>query len=627
METHQITQSFSPNPQPERQLQSGNVLINRYLIQEVIGVGGMGSVYRARDLHFPNVVKLVAVKEMINQARDPQVRQTIIQNFEREANILATLNHSSIPKIFDYFSHDQRSYLVEEFVNGKDLEEHLNESDGPMPEDQVVAWGIELCDVLQYLHNHKPEPIIFRDMKPSNVMVNHENHIVLVDFGIAKMFRAGQKGTMIGTEGYSPPEQYRGEASPLADIYALGATIHHLLTKRDPRVETPFTFNERPVRRFNQAVSPELEAVINTAVQYNPNDRYQSAEQMKEALYTAAKKTGILSRISTKSLTSIAKEEGAKPLWTFECEDEIRGGPAIDNGMVFVGAYDHNMYALEAGDGKFMWKYPTEGGVVSRPAFAEGLAIFGSEDFRLHAVSQRTGKISWTYPTDGPIRCSPKVAEGHVFVGSDDGCMHAINITSSRRVWKYDTGGAVRSSPYIAGDLLYFGSESGDLLCMDFRGTVKWRFKSKRDIISSPLVVKGSLFFTSLDSILYSVDAKTGWAIWRYRMGKGSISSPCNADNLIFVGSADGFIYCVDAGSSKEIWRFKTDHQVSGSPLVYRDSLYCGSADGNLYCLEYRTGRLRWKFSTGGPITSSPVISNDILYVGSSDHILYALLA
>ena len=94
-------------------------------------------------------------------------------------------------------------------------------------EEQVLTWAIELCDVLDYLHKHKPDPIIFRDMKPSNVMINHNGDIMLVDFGIAKTFQSGIKGTMIGTEGYSPPEQYRGEATPSADIYALGATIHH----------------------------------------------------------------------------------------------------------------------------------------------------------------------------------------------------------------------------------------------------------------------------------------------------------------------------------------------------------------------------------------------------------------
>jgi serine/threonine protein kinase len=100
------------------QLTAGATLVNRYVIQDVIGVGGMGSVYRARDLHFPSVVKLVAVKEMVNHAPDPLVRKSIVQNFEREANILVTLNHPSIPRIFDFFTHDDRSYLVMEFVKG-----------------------------------------------------------------------------------------------------------------------------------------------------------------------------------------------------------------------------------------------------------------------------------------------------------------------------------------------------------------------------------------------------------------------------------------------------------------------------------------------------------------------------
>jgi len=124
----------------------------------VIGIGGMGSVYRARDLHFPNVTKLVAVKEMINNAPDPLVRQTVIQNFEREANILVTLNHVAIPQIFDFFSINERSYLVLEYIHGKDLESILVENNNPLLEDNVIAWAIELCDVLDYLHSHKTSP-------------------------------------------------------------------------------------------------------------------------------------------------------------------------------------------------------------------------------------------------------------------------------------------------------------------------------------------------------------------------------------------------------------------------------------------------------------------------------------
>jgi eukaryotic-like serine/threonine-protein kinase len=216
----------------------------------------MGSVYKARDLHFPNVAKLVAVKEMIIPAFDPLIRETIVRTFEREANLLATLSHPAIPRIYDYFTQDAHSYLVLEFIKGKNLEAILEESVAPMTEEQVISWAIELCEVLQYLHSHDPGPIIFRDMKPSNVMINEYNRVVLVDFGIAKAIKGNEKGTMIGTEGYSPPEQYRGDVTTLADIYALGATMHHLLTDQDPRLEPPFLTRNAPSVRPTQTSRP-----------------------------------------------------------------------------------------------------------------------------------------------------------------------------------------------------------------------------------------------------------------------------------------------------------------------------------------------------------------------------------
>ncbi len=587
-------------------------------------MGGMGSVYRARDMHFPNVTKLVAVKEMINMAPDPLVRRTIVQNFEREANLLATLNHPAIPRIYDYFTEEDRSYLVLEFIHGKDLEAIINDTNGFLTEEQVLNWAIQLCDVLSFLHNHKPDPIIFRDMKPSNIMINSNGDVVLIDFGIAKTFQVGQKGTMIGTEGYSPPEQYRGEATPLADIYSLGATLHHALTRRDPRLEPPFSFAERPLRRINSRVSPEVEAAVNTALSYNPAERFPGAAEMKEALMNAARKTGALSRITT---TSIAPAGGIKPIWSFKCEDEIRSTPLLNQGSLYVGCYDNNLYALNAADGKFQWKYAADGGIVSRPSAFEGNIYFGSEDQRLHVISMRTGKVVWTYYTEGRIRSSPRIAEGHVFIGSDDHALHAVNLNTGRSVWKFESSDEIRSTPFVANELVYFGNESGDFYAIDFRGTLKWRFQAKRAITSSPLVAGQSVFFASVDSTLYCVDARNGWAIWRYRLGKGSLSSPAISDDFIFIGAADGFIYSVEARTGKEVWRFRTEHQVSSSPAVYKDSVYCGSVDGNLYCLEYRTGRQRWKFETHGAITGSPIVFDDIVYIGSTDHQVYALLA
>ena len=482
------------NSRPRQQLQSGVTLVNRYNIQDVIGVGGMGSVYRARDLHFPNVVKLVAVKEMINAAPDPLVRQTIVQNFEREANMLATLNHPAIPRIYDYFTQDDHSYLVLEFIHGKDLETVIADANGFLPEDQVISWAIQLCDVLSYLHAHKPDPVIFRDMKPSNVMINHNGDVVLVDFGIAKTFQSGQKGTMIGTEGYSPPEQYRGEATPLADIYSLGAALHHAITRRDPRLEPPFSFAERPIRRINSNVSTEFEAVINTALQYTPSDRFPNADAMKDALMNVARKTGMLTKIA--SSLPVSSSGGIKPLWSFKCEDEIRGTPILHQGSLFIGCYDNNLYALNAADGQFQWKYAAEGGIVTRPIVFDNNVIFGSEDKRLHVVGIRAGKVVWTYYTEGKIYSSPRIADGHIFFGSDDQDLHAVNVNSGRAIWKFSTDGPIHSSPLVANELIFFGNEVGGFYALDFRGELKWRFQCQaRGHLFSDQQGPGCLFF------------------------------------------------------------------------------------------------------------------------------------
>jgi serine/threonine protein kinase len=629
LETQRINLDNEPSPirAVTQQLQQGTTLISRYLIQGVLGVGGMGAVYCARDLHFPNVEKKVAVKEMVNSAHDPVVKESIVHNFEREANILATLSHPAIPRIYDYFTQDERSYLILEFIEGKDLEAVLKESTGFFAESQVIEWAIELCDVLSYLHTHKPEPIIFRDIKPSNIMINPSQHVVLIDFGIAKPFQAGPKGTMIGTEGYSPPEQYRGEASPLADIYALGATLHHLLTRKDPRLEAPFSFGERPIRQINPSVSIELETVIYTAVHYNPENRFKSAAAMKEALLGVATQTGLLPRISVEATSSTQLDNSTKLLWTFESEDEIRGAPALVGDALLIGSYDNNCYAMNAASGQFIWKYPADAGVVSRPAVYEGNVYLGSIDNRLHVIALRNGKLSWTYPTDRPIHSSASIAEGHVFIGSDDGYLHAINAFTGRRAWRFEAGSPVRSTPLVQHETVYFGSENGDFFVLDLSGSLRWRFRSKRAITSSAIIAQGMVYFGSVDWTLYALDMKTGWVVWRFRTDKATISSPCVADNYVFTGSTDGNIYCLDMRNGKKVWQFTTDHQVTGSPVVYKDSLYCGSVDGCLYCLEYRTGRLRWKYRTEGPITGTPVAGNDIVYIGSLDHRVYALAA
>ncbi len=628
MDTPRTTQSFPPDevPGPSQHLQPGTNLANRYLIESVIGFGGMGAVYRARDLHFPNITKLVAVKEMFLRTPDPLVRKTIVRNFEREANLLATLDHRAIPRIYDYFTINERSYLVLEYIAGRDLEAVLSTTQDFLPEARVVGWALELCDVLEYLHTRQPDAVIFRDMKPSNIMINVQDHVVLVDFGIARQFEIGQKGTVIGTEGYSPPEQYRGDATPQADIYALGATMHHLLTRQDPRLEPPFSFIERPIRPLNPAVSAELEKVIYKALAYNPNERYASAGEFREALLSAARQTGILSPASTNAARPVMGE-GIKPVWVFDCEDEVRASPLVADGVVYIGSYDHNLYALNSQTGSFIWKYPTEGGIAGKPAIQENNLYIGSADHRLHVIQARTGRVNWTYFTHGPVWSSPHIAEGHVFIGSDDHMLHAVNTFTSRRAWEVDMGAPVRSSPLVSQEAVYCGTEAGELLCLDFRGGIRWRFKARRAISGAPVAARGMVYAASLDSNLYALDARTGWVVWRFRMSKGSISTPCLVGDLLFCGAIDGTFYCIDAANSREVWHFNSQNQITGSPVADQDSIYFASVDGFLYCLELRGGRMRWKFRTQGPITGTPAVADGLAYIGSTDHRVYAVMA
>jgi eukaryotic-like serine/threonine-protein kinase len=611
-------------------LSDGTVLENRYSVLRKLGRGGMSAVYQARDLRFPNITRLVAVKELLHSSQDPSMLEAVLASFEREANLLATLTHPAIPRIYDYFTIGERSFLVMEYITGRDLEAILEDASEGLPLEKVVGWGIELCDVLNYLHLHSP-PIIFRDMKPSNVMIDENGILRLVDFGIAKLFAPNHKGTMIGTEGYSPPEQYRGEAGPLSDVYALGATLHHLLTRRDPRLEPPFTWGDRPIRTLCPAVPEAVVAVVEKALSYDPQARFADARTMGEALaqsiHTSAEAYAAPQPVVEAAGRSPSLDQPGAPKveWTFKCEDEVRGTPLLARDLLLVGAYDNNLYALKAEDGHFIWKYATEGGIPGRPDAGDDTVFVGSEDQRLHAVSLQTGRVLWTYFTERPIRASPRVAVEHVFIGSDDGALHAVQALSGRRVWKCDTGAPVRSTALVSGERIYFGSDSGDVYSLSLRGEIKWQFHAKRAVLSSPAEADGVVLFGSVDWTLYAVDATSGWVIWRFRTGHSIVSSPALGEGVVVFGSADGKIYAADLRSSRERWHFETEDQVTGTPLIHKGLVYCGSVDGNLYCLELASGRLRWKFKSDGPITGAPAANDRCVYFGSGDHSLYAL--
>jgi outer membrane protein assembly factor BamB/tRNA A-37 threonylcarbamoyl transferase component Bud32 len=626
LDTRRIAAEEQPiTLQREGTIPPGTVLQDRYEILTLKAMGGMGAVYQGRDLRFKAVDKIVAVKEMNNTAPDPRIRRISIQNFEREANILASLSHPAVPKIFDYFSEGNRSYLIMEFVDGHTLDALLEQHKRPFDQEQAVEWALQVCDVLAYLHNHTP-PVIFRDVKPQNVMVRQDGRIMVIDFGIAKVFEHGERGTMIGTEGYSPPEQYRGVADPRGDLYALAATLHHLLSGRDPRLEPPFTFHERPIRLFNPDISPQLEKAIVKALAYDVQERFSSATEMALALSNALPRAR--RPTATLGTSPFAATQDITPLWRFKCEDEVRSSPRIGENELYIGCYDNNLYALHVEDGSFAWKFATSGGIASTPCPHEDLILAGSEDGTLYAVSKQLRSEVWTYQTGGCIRSSPRVEYGHAFFGSDDGFLYAINLQSGHMIWRFQSAGPVRSTPLLVEEMIFLGSDDGYIYALDMRtGAVKWKYNTSRRVTSSAAIADNLVFIGSADGNLYALNNRSGWPVWRFRTRGHVLSSPAVAGDTVYVGSADGSLYAVEASTGRQRWKYDTDGPITSSPAASGDLVYVGSNDGALHAVDLKEGNSRWRYLTGGPIPSSPLVVEGVVYFGSTDHTVYALPA
>ncbi len=257
---------------------------NQYQVKRLVGGGGMAWVYQVVKLPVESN-SLWALKELRAQAQDADTQAHARQLFNQEAAILSQLNHPNLPQVIDFFEEDGRAYLVMEFIWGESLEKRIEKARSPLLERQVLQWAVQICDVLDYLHSRRP-PVIFRDLKPSNVMVNSAGVVKLVDFGIARTWKKDQLQDTIalGSENYAAPEQW-GEAQtdPRSDVYGLGATIYHLLANMPP---SPAFLPSEPTSlgELNAALSPQVVQIVTKAMSRERNDRYQSAREFGQAL-------------------------------------------------------------------------------------------------------------------------------------------------------------------------------------------------------------------------------------------------------------------------------------------------------------------------------------------------------
>jgi len=255
---------------------TGLLLDRRYEIKELIKSGGMGAVYKAFD---KRLRRICAVKEMLSFHRGQKEQEYAVKRFEEEAFILSNLKHDNLPVVYDYFIESEKYYLIMDLIEGEDLETLLKRDGNPgFPEDNVLQWAKDILNVLVYLHGRNP-PIVYRDIKPSNIMVRTDGRIMLIDFGIARTLQEEDGGnrTIIGTASYAPLEQYQGRVEPRSDLYALAATMNHLLTGKEP---VPLAHEQS----IAPNISEGLKQVLMKGLGEKPENRFSSAKEMLSAL-------------------------------------------------------------------------------------------------------------------------------------------------------------------------------------------------------------------------------------------------------------------------------------------------------------------------------------------------------
>jgi len=248
---------------------------DRYRIQNPIGSGGMGNVYLAEDLRLKG--KKWAIKEIA-------LTQSGYQQFLDEANMLIALNHPYLPNIVDYYPPDEEGYcyLVMDYIQGETLLDVFEKEDRKLSYPRVIQYALQLSDLFDYLHNQQPKPIIYRDLKPNNVMIDEQDHVRLIDFGIARNYKEGKESDTIplGTVGFAAPEQFeKKQTDHRSDIYTLGALMYFLLTEGNH-----YSIQQKSLAEIRRDLPSELVAIIQKMLQFDPTDRYQNIVEVKQAL-------------------------------------------------------------------------------------------------------------------------------------------------------------------------------------------------------------------------------------------------------------------------------------------------------------------------------------------------------
>jgi len=309
--------------------------------------------------------------------------------------------------------------------------------------------------------------------------------------------------------------------------------------------------------------------------------------------------------------------------WSYRTGQVVDSSAAVVRGVVYVGSWNDDVYALSATTGVKLWSYKTGGTVESSPTVVNGVVYVGSGDDNVYALKATTGAKIWSHKTGNAVYSSPTVVNGVVYVGSFDASIYAFRATTGAEIWSYKTGAGNGSSPAVVNGVVYAGS-NGDVYAIDATtGAEIWTAVTGGAIDSSPAVVNG-LVYLGAGVDVYAINATTGAEIWSYPTGGPVDSSPAVVNGVVYVGSFDDHLYAINASNGLGLWQYATGGIVDSSPTVANGVVYVGSDDTNVYALDAINGARLWSYATGGAVESIPAVVNGVVYVGSFDGNVYA---
>jgi len=333
-------------------------------------------------------------------------------------------------------------------------------------------------------------------------------------------------------------------------------------------------------------------------------------------------------------------------LWKFKTGGPIKSSPVVDDGLVFVGSADANVYAIDLERGSRVWAYKTSDAVEATPCVVAGSVFVGSADGFLYALDARTGSLKWKYKTDGQIlgaanwTASPDGQGVWILVGSYDNKLHCVDSGTGRAVWTYETESFVNGAPAIGkfeirnlkfeipakGGVAVFGGCDARIHIVSLaNGSSRARIDVGAYIAGSAALVDGQAYVGNYDNVLIKADITAGTILWKYSGADAPFfSSPAVGEDVVVVGGRDNRVHCAGRSDGKQVWTFATLGAVDSSPVICGDKVVVGCEDGRVYMLKLSDGSKVWSYEIGQAVTSSPAVVGGIIIFGSDDGFLYA---